>query len=441
MITLFRTMVKASIRQSPRLLSKVAIPLKTPATLDERGIRSSLPSVRYSEISAARPSWVSVFFAWFLCYHPAFAQVCSTPSYPTAIAGQSKLLVAVDNLQTTLSTIQLFSDHSALVVSGTGWLPNMIATVGTEQELVTAVSGNTLTVTRGYAGTSPVQHPAKTVVQNLIDSCYNNIKTAEITAIETALGVNLSNVVGAEPYVTAAITPSPQYILLGVHGQGLNAVGLCYAGPPINIAGKLVASGVAVVCKVTPDGHGNLVFEWYSNDVGSLKVIAGGRGPAGPPGPALVASGPTVLPATGSPMTITVAQHHQGTNPAVDCWAGSVVANSVTGNKVFCQATLDASGNGTLVITYAEPVGSLRIASDGSSTIPLPGAFAATGSPQTISASSHGKGLAPLATCKTAGLSSGIATGGVAFCDWSTDGVGNITITYAPGVVGSVQVQ
>ena len=373
---------------------------------------------------------------------PLMAQVCDSSRFPAALDSPTNLLIAADNIQTKLATVQLFSDTTATVASSAGWLPNMLATVGIEQELVTEVAGNILTVVRGQAGTQPIQHPAQSEVSNFIDSCYNNVKTAALIAIETALGTNLSNVVGAHAYVTTATTPAGQVITLGVHDQGKNARGQCFAGPVVtDTDGTLVASGAEVTCRVVPDGYGNLTYQWIPGDVGSLMVSASGVGPAGPQGASGLGASPFVAAATGSGMSITVGTHHQGVNVTVGCWTGPLVVvagvSGISGIPAPCVPTLDGQGNITS-ITYSGTVGSIIVSASGT---PAPFTINASGSPMSIPQSVHLKGINPGVDAWTGALSGSAVTGSKAYPEINIDGAGNMTVVYAGTTVGSVRVQ
>ena len=372
---------------------------------------------------------------------PLYAQVCDTASFPSSIGTNRELLIAADNIQTSLTSTQLFSDTTAAVKSSAGWMPNMLATIGIEQELVTGVVGNTLIVVRGQAGTQPIQHPAQSLVSNFIDACYNNIKTAHLIAIETALGPNLTNVIGAHAYVTAATSPAGQVITPGIHRQGLNASGKCFAGPVVtDTDGTLVASGAEVICRVTPDGFGNLTFQWISGDVLSLMVSASGVGPVGPQGASGLGASPYVANATGSGMSIPESLHGQGPNVTVGCWSGPLVLVAgvwgISGIPTACIPNLDGAGN--LVVNYSGSIGSVIVSASGT-----PAAFTinATGTPMSIPQSTHMKGINPTIDAWTGALSGSGVTGSKAYPEIDVDASGNITVVYAGTTVGSVRVQ
>lgn len=119
--------------------------------------------------------------------------------FPGSLDSDATLYVAKDYISTTLSAPQAITDTVAVVASGTGWAANMVLSVdvgnlNVEQQLVTNVAGNILTVTRGFAGTSASAHAQNAVVSNNVDAIYQSALKAAIVAIETALGANLSNV-------------------------------------------------------------------------------------------------------------------------------------------------------------------------------------------------------------------------------------------------------
>ena len=134
---------------------------------------------------------------------PLFAQ---TTSYPGALDSDSSLFVVSDNVQTTLNLAMAPSDNVAIVKSGAGFSANMIVTIcdttapvtstvskcsAWEHMLVTAVNGQSLTVTRGAAGTTARSHAVGAVISVLIDSVHQQALKSAVLALETALGPNL----------------------------------------------------------------------------------------------------------------------------------------------------------------------------------------------------------------------------------------------------------
>lgn len=132
--------------------------------------------------------------------------VGQTTNYPGALDTNATLFVTADNIQSQLSAAMLVSGTTATVQSTTGFVANMIATVcdtvtstgkctAFEHMLVTAVpTSTTLTVTRGFAGTSARAHASGKLISILIDSAHQTALKAAVIAIETALGPNLSNI-------------------------------------------------------------------------------------------------------------------------------------------------------------------------------------------------------------------------------------------------------
>jgi hypothetical protein len=133
----------------------------------------------------------------------AFAQ---TTNYPSGLDTSASLFVTADNVQSSLSLAMAAGDTTAFVASTTGFVPNMIVTICDvvtstgkcttfEHLFVTAVPGaNSLTVTRGFAGTSAVSHAKGKLITPLFDAAHQKTLKDAVIAIETALGTNLVNV-------------------------------------------------------------------------------------------------------------------------------------------------------------------------------------------------------------------------------------------------------
>lgn len=154
--------------------------------------------------------------------------------FPAALDTDATLFVAKDNISTTLNSAMLIGDTVAVVVSSTGWAVDMIATVESEQMLVTAVAGNILTVTRAYAGTSAAAHAKGKAVSNFVDAIYHESSKSAILAIQAALGQNLSNVVTGASIAASAYNFTPQVRPGNVNLViGANAIAL--SPPPAGI--------------------------------------------------------------------------------------------------------------------------------------------------------------------------------------------------------------
>lgn len=188
--------------------------------------------------------------------------------YPGAVATNADLLVANDNITTNLISPMLIGDSVAVVTSTTGWSAYMVATVGSEQMLVTSVTGaNVLNVTRGYAGTSAAAHANNSAVSNFVDAVYHNNVRLEVEAIETTLGANMENVPGSPSggIVPVAKGGTGVAAAQGVGGSKVQlADGAAVAGnvPKYDANGALIDSGVTP--SVTPTG--TAPFQSYRSD-------------------------------------------------------------------------------------------------------------------------------------------------------------------------------
>lgn len=117
--------------------------------------------------------------------------------FPAAIAGDSDLLVLKDNaysplaanINSTTTNIE-FNDASVF---------NLPCLIALENEVIKAVgpaSGNIIqNCVRGFKGTTAASHNAGVIGYGFYFDWHRNQLAAEIKAIETALGVNLSNVI------------------------------------------------------------------------------------------------------------------------------------------------------------------------------------------------------------------------------------------------------
>jgi hypothetical protein len=128
-----------------------------------------------------------------------------TSRYPGALDTDSSLFVLRDNVQTTLSSSMSTGDSTMTVANAAGFVANMIVTIcdtstntgkctAWEHMLVTAPPvGNTITVTRAFAGTSARSHSSGKLVSALIDSAHQEVLKSAVVQIQTALGPNLQN--------------------------------------------------------------------------------------------------------------------------------------------------------------------------------------------------------------------------------------------------------
>jgi hypothetical protein len=126
--------------------------------------------------------------------------LAQTARFPGAVATDQDLLTAVDNAFSQLAAP--VPDATALTInvnSGASFAgkSNFSVTIEGEQLLVCSVSGNTLNVCpggRGFAGTTAAAHPAGIAVRGNNTAWHHNAQSAEIKAVEGALGPNLANV-------------------------------------------------------------------------------------------------------------------------------------------------------------------------------------------------------------------------------------------------------
>lgn len=134
----------------------------------------------------------------------AFAQ--NTAKYPGSVATNQDLLIATNRGQTTL-TGAVNSSATTLSLTSTALISaNTLITIDDEILSVCAKTSTTITVGssacpasdgRGFDGTTAAAHAVGALVQARITAYHHNQLAAEIKAIETALGANLSAVAPA----------------------------------------------------------------------------------------------------------------------------------------------------------------------------------------------------------------------------------------------------
>ena len=125
--------------------------------------------------------------------------------YPSSIAYDDPLKVASNRVRTTLVRNVGTGDTMLTVSDASRIVPQMLFSLDNEIISVSSVdyTANVLTVIRGFDGTHPACHSAGTVLNANIVAWHHNVLAAEITAIETALGPNLSNLTGASGVISS----------------------------------------------------------------------------------------------------------------------------------------------------------------------------------------------------------------------------------------------
>lgn len=188
-------------------------------------------------------------------------------NFPLTLDTDQTLLVANDNIQTTLSVVQQPTDTVAIVASTTGWKPYMIATVDNEQQFVTSIMGaNTLQVNRNFNGTGAVSHQAGARVANFVDSAYHHALSSAIQAIQRALMGG-----GDAAWAQGPLFQTPDYKYYWCFNDpqklGLYTRFGLPGGPYITAADYGDPGG--------GDGHGE--YHYYYHDAGDARIAAIGK--------------------------------------------------------------------------------------------------------------------------------------------------------------------
>lgn len=212
------------------------------------------------------------------CSAGVYAQ---TAAFPGSIANDSTLKVAANAVQIQLTSNINTSQTSFSVSTCSPIQANMLITIDNEVMSVVSCSGNSMVVaSRPFADSnnSSSSHNTGSAITGYITAWHHNSLKAEVEAIETALGVNLSNVSssggGAGTGAGGSYAASLATYL----------VGPVYFPPGGGAAASLVEStvqGVSPVAGSIPNfsvslggqvpGTGNsMVFTWRKNGVDQL---------------------------------------------------------------------------------------------------------------------------------------------------------------------------
>jgi hypothetical protein len=293
----------------------------------------------------------------------AGAALAQTTRYPGALDTDSSLFVVSDNVQTTLNAAMSTSDTAAVLASATGFVPNMIATIcdtttntgkctAWEHMLVTAVSGNVLTVTRGFAGTSARTHSSGRLVSVLIDSAHQKVLKDSVIAIENALGPNLSKIPAAFPVVS-----SSSYVF---SPQSCSSGAMCITGGPSGMS--LVAGNNTLTMQPVPSGVNGTDKSHYlyvSGGTGTAEacLVTGGSGTSGQPSGTIIVNCANTHSGAWTIQTATcgIQEAMQTVNTA----GGGQVAAPVgvclqyAAVRIFSNSTLMGAGRGGTILRIA----------------------------------------------------------------------------------------
>lgn len=222
-----------------------------------------------------------------------------TPVFPSGIAGAGDLLNWKNKVPSqaspTLASGIDASETTITVATGTGSrLPsdNFSISIDNEIILIASRSGDTLTVaTRGYEGTTGVAHNAGATVEARITAKSHNQVAAEVAAIETALGVNLLNVLQ-----TKVATKNANFnfadtdaVILGTSGAGgitgtlptaVGRAGRSYTVVKVDSGAGALAIATTSAQTVSGESGWSLVNQWQFVIVvsdGANWVVIGGN--------------------------------------------------------------------------------------------------------------------------------------------------------------------
>ena len=183
------------------------------------------------------------------CAVSAIAQT----QFPSALDTDQQLIVAGNRVSTTLAAPVAVTDTLFLVTGTAGIVPTMLLSVDLEIVQVSAVGTNTLTVARGFDGTSPATHTGTSALIGYMTAMHHNALRVAVKAIESALGPNLSNVATLSAAFYAFAPQSPGGSLIA--GNNVITLSPVPAGVngsdthhPLYVSG---GTGTAEACTIT----------------------------------------------------------------------------------------------------------------------------------------------------------------------------------------------
>ena len=196
----------------------------------------------------------------------SFSLAAQTAQYPSSVVTDAQLKVAKNRVQTVLRGSISTSDTVITVASATNIVANMLLSIDSEIVSVTSVSGNNLTVVRGFDNTTAAAHSSGRTVSNFNAAWYHMALAAEMKAVQTALGANLSNV--------------------GAGGSGGGTPAASYNFSAQTPGGSLVVGANAITMTPVPlgvSGTNTNHYLYVSGGVGTAEacLISGGSGTSG----------------------------------------------------------------------------------------------------------------------------------------------------------------
>lgn len=322
----------------------------------------------------------------------ARAQNPNTAIFPGGTLTDQHLPPAVNRAQTTLTQALDNSATSVTVADASRFPQWSVVTIDSEHVQITAKSGNALTISRGYDGSSAAAHNNGATVTAYILAGHFNQLAAEVKALQAGdFGSRTLKAANAEVGTTCP--------------GGTPAGSVCVSGEFVSLAaGATVETWTPGTAPANPSAG---KFKTWMDSADNLMKL---------------------LNESGTSTAFSMAGHtHAYSALTGQPTLGTVASKDATAVGGKCA---EWSADGSTLGSAANPCGS------GIGTASLP--YTASVSAQTtltVTAATHGQGTLPTASCWTN------ATPAVAAaCGYTRAANGDIVFTWSPAFTGTVQI-
>ncbi len=196
----------------------------------------------------------------------ATAVFAQTAVFPGAVVTPNQLKVGVNGVATLLNSNANPSQTTFVISACARIAANVLITIDSEIMPVTGCQGTTLVVgSRGFDGTTPATHIAGAIINANVDAWHHNAVSAEIQAIENALGASLANIQNITGNAGTATT------LKGI----LSDQAVTTTGQLVALCATAAAAGKTLLMSQTWDVNGTCAASIYAYGNGGFRPTSG----------------------------------------------------------------------------------------------------------------------------------------------------------------------